>query len=384
MYQDLVNYEKFTHDNIVIESLRKLQNYVNVDKINLYQKYVKIVCDCYTGGEYSENHHILPKCIGGGDGANLVRLKAQDHFIVHRLLSEFCINELKSKMVFAFDRMCNTKNKYIIDEDDYTNTKINKSNAMKERWTNVEYRREMSKMSKDMWSDAVFVNRISEKRKLMYKSTEMRNFMSKIAKDYWGNEDNRIIASNKLTGRWKDPEQRESFIKAINSRITPQYKNNLSLIMKNKWQCPIYRKNMINLQKELWTDNRRNDASCRMKLLMSDPYRIEQSRQQMIKQNKDPTFRKKQLESLDKLNNDEEFQEHRKRMLRKSLSGGIYVTPAGNFETSHLAAEPNGVHFNVVLARCKGKSRAKSKKARDKQRQQWLSDGWDFIKFEEE
>lgn len=37
--------------------------------------------------EYSEVHHILPKCLGGDDSKdNLVRLTAREHFIAHQLL----------------------------------------------------------------------------------------------------------------------------------------------------------------------------------------------------------------------------------------------------------------------------------------------------------
>lgn len=36
---------------------------------------------------YGENHHILPKCMGGADNkSNLVRLTAREHFVAHQLL----------------------------------------------------------------------------------------------------------------------------------------------------------------------------------------------------------------------------------------------------------------------------------------------------------
>lgn len=39
--------------------------------------------------EYTENHHILPKCMGGSDDrANLVRLTAREHYIAHWLLAK--------------------------------------------------------------------------------------------------------------------------------------------------------------------------------------------------------------------------------------------------------------------------------------------------------
>lgn len=36
---------------------------------------------------YAEHHHILPKCLGGGNEAeNLVRLTAEEHYVAHQLL----------------------------------------------------------------------------------------------------------------------------------------------------------------------------------------------------------------------------------------------------------------------------------------------------------
>jgi hypothetical protein len=36
---------------------------------------------------YSERHHVVPRCMGGGDEpANIVRLTAEEHFVAHQLL----------------------------------------------------------------------------------------------------------------------------------------------------------------------------------------------------------------------------------------------------------------------------------------------------------
>lgn len=38
---------------------------------------------------YYERHHILPKCMGGGNEAeNLVRLTPEEHYLAHRLLAK--------------------------------------------------------------------------------------------------------------------------------------------------------------------------------------------------------------------------------------------------------------------------------------------------------
>jgi hypothetical protein len=51
--------------------------------------------------EYSENHHIVPKSLGGNNSKeNLVQLTAREHFICHRLLIRMLVGENKGKMVY--------------------------------------------------------------------------------------------------------------------------------------------------------------------------------------------------------------------------------------------------------------------------------------------
>jgi hypothetical protein len=54
---------------------------------------------------YSENHHIIPKCIGGTDDKNnLVLLTAEEHFLAHVLLIKIYPNE--DGLVVAVSKMC--------------------------------------------------------------------------------------------------------------------------------------------------------------------------------------------------------------------------------------------------------------------------------------
>jgi len=65
---------------------------------------------------YSENHHILPKCLGGtNDKNNLVRLTAREHFLCHWLLTKMTSGKQRYKMLHAAWQMMicdsNSKNK---------------------------------------------------------------------------------------------------------------------------------------------------------------------------------------------------------------------------------------------------------------------------------
>lgn len=58
---------------------------------------------------YYENHHIIPKALGGPDDkVNRVLLTAREHFIIHWLLPKMLIEKKhKHQMATAFLRMCN-------------------------------------------------------------------------------------------------------------------------------------------------------------------------------------------------------------------------------------------------------------------------------------
>lgn len=52
--------------------------------------------------EYSEKHHVLPRCLGGGNEQNnLVILTAREHFIAHAFLARFTKDGDRAKMLHA-------------------------------------------------------------------------------------------------------------------------------------------------------------------------------------------------------------------------------------------------------------------------------------------
>lgn len=70
---------------------------------NHYEKLITRARDRIIEG-YLENHHILPKCMGGtNDKINLVKLTAREHFIAHVLLVK--IHPKAYKLIFAVNAM---------------------------------------------------------------------------------------------------------------------------------------------------------------------------------------------------------------------------------------------------------------------------------------
>lgn len=62
--------------------------------------------------DYSEKHHILPKCLGGTDTHNnLVKLTFREHFICHQLLCKMYPDN--QKLIFAFSSMVRASRKNI-------------------------------------------------------------------------------------------------------------------------------------------------------------------------------------------------------------------------------------------------------------------------------
>lgn len=59
---------------------------------------------------YAENHHILPKCLGGGDKlSNIVRLTPEEHYVAHQLLVK--IYPGNHKIAYAAFAMCGSNDK---------------------------------------------------------------------------------------------------------------------------------------------------------------------------------------------------------------------------------------------------------------------------------
>ena len=55
-------------------------------------------------GGYLEEHHIIPKCLGGSnDKSNIVKLTPEEHFLAHKLLTKIYPNNLK--LLYAFNFM---------------------------------------------------------------------------------------------------------------------------------------------------------------------------------------------------------------------------------------------------------------------------------------
>lgn len=92
--------------------------------------------------EKMEEHHILPKCVGGtNDEDNLVMLSLKQHFMVHYYLTFCTIGMLKRKMCFAFKQMLFTRMALSFTEDEATVFSKRYEDVMKEKIFTKNYER---------------------------------------------------------------------------------------------------------------------------------------------------------------------------------------------------------------------------------------------------
>lgn len=98
-----MNYQKI-YDDLISKARYECRKKLNKQDIN----YV-----------YYENHHIIPKCLGGNDEKNnLVLLTAKEHFIAHKLL--VFIHSHNKNIVYACVRLAYSKSSdYIKSARDY-------------------------------------------------------------------------------------------------------------------------------------------------------------------------------------------------------------------------------------------------------------------------
>lgn len=80
----------------------QLNKYTSTYYNIIYNARSRAVCS----NMYTENHHIIPKSLGGTNvESNLVRLSAREHFICHLLLIKMVTGNAKHKMAFALSMM---------------------------------------------------------------------------------------------------------------------------------------------------------------------------------------------------------------------------------------------------------------------------------------
>lgn len=145
-------------------------------------KYIRFISSINNpNNSITENHHILPKSMGGSDhSSNLISLTPRQHYLAHWMLWKAYKNK---EMTVAFFSMSNRSNQYR-KKDFVPNSRIYEK-------VRIDFLKEMSTSSKKLWGDLDY----REKHRIT-NSTEKTH----------------QLRSNKAKELWKDPEYREKMI----------------------------------------------------------------------------------------------------------------------------------------------------------------------------
>jgi len=93
-------------------------------KDNKYTKWYFDIISKPQNDIYVENHHIIPKCMGGSnDDNNIIRLSARQHFLCHLLLIRMVDAPYKEKLAYAAWQFTMRKNKIKITARQYEQLK---------------------------------------------------------------------------------------------------------------------------------------------------------------------------------------------------------------------------------------------------------------------
>lgn len=176
---------------------------------------------------YYENHHILPKSLGGDNSKkNLILLTAKEHFVAHKLLLEIYNNK---EMIYAFFRMTHFSKKhhkrdYKISSREFERLKILLSDTVKQNWEDEEYRLKTLESIEKFWD-----------------SDENRIRNGEFTKKNFQNEDTRNKHKNSQQRRFEKLEEHDKLSIGLK-----KYYENPEAIQKNK-----------DIQKEYWKDKKK-------------------------------------------------------------------------------------------------------------------------------
>ncbi len=157
-----------------------------------------------------------------------------------------------------------------------------------ESWT-PEKRERQSAISKDLWSDPSFVEKVTDSSTEAWKSPERRREASIRTSSLWENPEYRAL----YEAMWADPGWREEDSKRIKAvwespayrekqeafKSSPEHRDLQSDLAKRRWEDPSYKSMVIDSMNRLWSDpSLRKAMSDRVLELWKDPEYVEKQR----------------------------------------------------------------------------------------------------------
>lgn len=199
---------------------------------------------CKSKELYTENHHVIPRCLGGTDEKeNLVRLTAREHFLAHRLLLK--IHPDSHGLLTAVAKMLHNHG-----------NKISSSREVER--LRVESSKRQSEMMKELWSDGewreMFMGIITSeetRNKLASSMTEERIEQMRLRMTGEGNH---------CFGKYAEDHP------AFGHKKSQEFKDKISKLFLEYHNRPEVKKKMSELMKEYWSvdENRKRASEAKM------------------------------------------------------------------------------------------------------------------------
>lgn len=158
-----------------------------------------------------EKHHIIPKSLGGNDKKeNIVILTPREHCIAHMLLARMYEGTAKAKMIFALQSMAKFRNKHrntissrlfeSLRKDYQSKLKDPtvseyRSEMARKQWT-PERRKKQAEITRQQWIDGP--------KRETFSSNEYREKKSQQMKTRWQDSNYREWQSEITLQQWKD------------------------------------------------------------------------------------------------------------------------------------------------------------------------------------
>jgi hypothetical protein len=171
-----------------------------------------------------EEHHILPKCLGGTNyKINRVLLTYREHFICHKLLTKIH----KNNILLWAALISLSKGGKITRSRDYQASKIIKnkkqSELIKNQWNNKKFRKIMKNKDMSFMKDEYYKKIKAASMKLYTDSEQGKKQKSEMMKKVWLKpgyaEKRNKKTSLSLKKRWADPAYKEAMSQKIKDGI---------------------------------------------------------------------------------------------------------------------------------------------------------------------
>lgn len=231
-----------------------------------YEEFIQNILDTRgrfnCGDIYHERHHIVPKCVGGGnDKDNLIDLFAREHYIAHKLLTQE--NPDNNKLVYAWTCMAFIKNDITyeceITPEEYEEARIALSVKMTGEGNHFYGKQHTAETKEKLRQQRIGTKasdeakiRMSEAQTKRMQDCEARAACGKPHTEEWKKEQSERMSgeNHPMYGRRHSDETKEKISKAKTGKLMPEeFKRKISEITSGE-NNPMYGKHHSEETKE--------------------------------------------------------------------------------------------------------------------------------------